>query len=127
MSSGNAFSHSRIAILDFGSQYTQVIARRVREAAFTQKFMPHHAFGQAPKRFVGIILQAALQVYFLSAAPQLDPGDFFACGFRFLASAIASNSWPFILVARLNVPIAANMALGALRSSANLISSKVAA
>jgi GMP synthase (glutamine-hydrolysing) len=76
MSSGNAFSHSRIAILDFGSQYTQVIARRVRECRVYSEILSHHASAKRLSDFVGIILSGGPASVFSPAAPQLDPTIF---------------------------------------------------
>ncbi len=76
MSSGKAFSHSRIAILDFGSQYTQVIARRVRECRVYSEILPHHASAKRLSDFVGIILSGGPASVFSAAAPKLDPAIF---------------------------------------------------
>src|SRR6201987_2325298 len=76
MSSGKAFSHSRIAILDFGSQYTQVIARRVSECRVYSEILPHHASAKRLSDFVGIILSGGPASVFSPDAPQLDPAIF---------------------------------------------------
>lgn len=62
-----------IAILDFGSQYTQVIARRVREQGVYAEVFPHHApresvLHRQPK---GIILSGGPNSIYEDAAPQL--------------------------------------------------------
>ena len=76
MSFGNAFSHSRIAILDFGSQYTQVIARRVRECRVYSEILPHRASAKSLSGFPGVILSGGPASVFSPAAPQLDPAIF---------------------------------------------------
>ena len=67
-------AHSRILILDFGSQYTQVIARRVRECQVYSEIVRHDiAAGEiealAPK---GIILSGGPASVYEKSAPQID-------------------------------------------------------
>jgi GMP synthase (glutamine-hydrolysing) len=78
MSSGHAFSHSRIAILDFGSQYTQVIARRVRESRVYSEILPHDSPAKrlSAGGYVGVILSGGPASVFSPTAPQLDPAIF---------------------------------------------------
>ena len=67
--------HERIVILDFGSQYTQLIARRVREAGVYSEIHPctrssEEIRAMHPK---GIILSGGPCSVFDPGAPQLDP------------------------------------------------------
>ena len=82
MSSDEAFRGSKVVILDFGSQYTQVIARRVRESRVYSEILP---FKAGPDRNParpeprGIILSGGRPVSFPKDAPQIDP-EIFAMG-----------------------------------------------
>ena len=78
MSSDAAFHGSKVVILDFGSQYTQVIARRVRESRVYSEILPFH-FGPGQVRATGargIILSGGPASVFGKDAPQIDPGIF---------------------------------------------------
>jgi GMP synthase (glutamine-hydrolysing) len=66
--------HSRILILDFGSQYTQVIARRVRECQVYSEIVRHDITApeieaMAPQ---GIILSGGPASVYERSAPQID-------------------------------------------------------
>ena len=65
-----------VAILDFGSQYTQVIARRVREQRVFSEILAHDTPTEvlADDRFVAIILSGGPASVFGENAPRLDPG-----------------------------------------------------
>ena len=75
--SANSFSpEEKIVILDFGSQYTQVIARRVRECRVYSEILPYWTSSSAvlackPK---GIILSGGPASVYAPKAPKLDPG-----------------------------------------------------
>ncbi len=71
-------SVSRVVILDFGSQYTQVIARRVRELQVFSQILPHDTkaaeiAAQAPQ---GIILSGGPASVYAGKAPKIDPAVF---------------------------------------------------
>jgi GMP synthase (glutamine-hydrolysing) len=71
-------AHSRILILDFGSQYTQVIARRVRECQVYSEIVRHdlsapEVEAMEPK---GIILSGGPASVYEKGAPQIDPAIF---------------------------------------------------
>ena len=67
-----------IAVLDFGSQYTQIIARRIREF---QVFSKIYHFSTPPEKLredgvIGIILSGGPSSVFAEGAPIPDPGIF---------------------------------------------------
>src|SRR5712672_1601340 len=70
--------HSRVVILDFGSQYTQVIARRVRECRVYSQILPFDAPAATiaalePK---GIILSGGPSSVYSKDAPHPDTAIF---------------------------------------------------
>src|SRR5580704_9177384 len=78
MSSDEAFRGSKVVILDFGSQYTQVIARRVRESRVYSEIL---RFGVGPDEIRetgarGIILSGGPASVYSANAPQIDPEIF---------------------------------------------------
>jgi len=65
---------SKIVILDFGSQYTQVIARRVRECRVYSEILPHTTTAAELKRSgaQGIILSGGPASVYAKGAPRVD-------------------------------------------------------
>src|SRR5439155_22535437 len=68
-------AHSKIFILDFGSQYTQVIARRVRELQVYSEIVRFDisAAELAKLKANGIILSGGPASVYDKGAPQVDP------------------------------------------------------
>ena len=71
-------SPSRIVILDFGSQYTQVIARRIRECQVFSQILPHNTPAKkiAALKPNGIILSGSPASVYTKKAPHPDLGVF---------------------------------------------------
>ncbi len=67
--------HDVIAIIDFGSQYTQLIARRVREQRVFCRIYPHSVDpgDLALLRLKGVILSGGPASVYAEGAPPLDP------------------------------------------------------
>jgi GMP synthase (glutamine-hydrolysing) len=65
---------SKIVILDFGSQYTQVIARRVRECRVYSEILPHTTTAAELKHSgaQGIILSGGPASVYAKGAPRVD-------------------------------------------------------
>jgi len=65
-----------IVILDFGSQYTQLIARRVREAKVYCEILPFRASAEEikSKNPTGLILSGGPSSVYAADAPRPDPG-----------------------------------------------------
>ncbi len=67
-----------IVVLDFGSQYSQLIARRIRECNVYSKILPYYAtaaeiFAENPK---GVILSGGPNSVYAENAPKCDPKIF---------------------------------------------------
>ena len=65
----------QVVVLDYGGQYSQLIARRVRECGVFSTLVPHHVDAEeiarrAPK---GVILSGGPASVYDDGAPQLDP------------------------------------------------------
>jgi GMP synthase (glutamine-hydrolysing) len=73
-----ATAHSRILILDFGSQYTQVIARRIRECQVYSEIVRFNIPAEevAALQPKGIVLSGGPASVYDERAPQLDPKIF---------------------------------------------------
>jgi len=68
-------AHSRILILDFGSQYTQVIARRIRECQVYSEIVPFDTPAAEVARLKpnGLILSGGPASVYDKGAPHLNP------------------------------------------------------
>src|SRR5467141_772594 len=73
-----ASTHSRVVILDFGSQYTQVIARRIRECQVYSEIIRFDtpAAEIAAMQPKGLVLSGGPASVYDKGAPQVDPGIF---------------------------------------------------
>jgi GMP synthase (glutamine-hydrolysing) len=71
-------AHSKILILDFGSQYTQVIARRIRELQVYSEIAPFNIPAKQVAALApnGIILSGGPASVYDKGAPQIDPEIF---------------------------------------------------
>ncbi|MEW6746823.1 MAG: glutamine-hydrolyzing GMP synthase [Planctomycetota bacterium] len=68
--------HEMIAVIDFGSQYTQLIARRIRELKVYCEIYPCHvdvARIRALPGLKGIVLSGGPNSVYVPGAPRLDP------------------------------------------------------
>src|SRR5438046_174152 len=78
-------AHSKILILDFGSQYTQVIARRIRECQVYSEIVRYDISAAEVKAAQpnGIVLSGGPASVFDKGAPQVDP-EIFSLGIPIL-------------------------------------------
>ncbi|MFM7903522.1 MAG: glutamine amidotransferase-related protein, partial [Bacteroidota bacterium] len=64
--------HQTILIIDFGSQYTQLIARRLRELNVYCEIHPYNHLPKMDGRFKGVILSGGPASVRDQDAPQID-------------------------------------------------------
>jgi GMP synthase (glutamine-hydrolysing) len=64
-----------VVVLDYGGQYSQLIARRVRECGVFSELLPHHVGADevARRRPKGVILSGGPASVYADGAPRLDP------------------------------------------------------
>jgi GMP synthase (glutamine-hydrolysing) len=64
-----------VVVLDYGGQYSQLIARRVRECGVFSELLPHHVGAEevARRRPKGLILSGGPASVYAEGAPRLDP------------------------------------------------------
>ncbi|HEY3772502.1 MAG TPA: glutamine-hydrolyzing GMP synthase [Solirubrobacteraceae bacterium] len=67
-------STDEVVVLDYGGQYSQLIARRVRECGVFSELLPHHvgAAEVARRRPRGVILSGGPASVYADGAPELD-------------------------------------------------------
>ena len=70
-----AAATEEVVVLDYGGQYSQLIARRVRECGVFSELLPHHvgAAEVARRRPRGLILSGGPASVYAPDAPRLDP------------------------------------------------------
>jgi GMP synthase (glutamine-hydrolysing) len=68
----------RITVLDFGSQYTQLIARRIRECGVYAEILPYWTSAEELRRAApaGIVLSGGPASVYAEGAPHPDPQVF---------------------------------------------------
>jgi len=73
---GTARADHRILVVDFGAQYAQLIARRVREADVYSEIVPHDldAADFAALEPSGIVFSGGPASVHVEGAPRVDPG-----------------------------------------------------
>ena len=67
--------HDLVLVVDFGAQYAQLIARRVREARVYSEIVPHEVAAEQvrKRRPNAVILSGGPQSVYAPGAPQVDP------------------------------------------------------
>jgi GMP synthase (glutamine-hydrolysing) len=73
---GNAVATQEVVVLDYGGQYSQLIARRVRECGVFSTLLPYHVGPEevARRKPIGLILSGGPASVYADGAPKLDPG-----------------------------------------------------
>lgn len=74
--SNEGLQPQNVVVLDYGGQYSQLIARRVRECGVFSTLLPYHVGPEEVKRLdpIGLILSGGPASVYDAGAPALDPG-----------------------------------------------------
>lgn len=101
MTEATETSQRPVLVVDFGAQYAQLIARRVREAGVYSEIVPHTATAAdiAARNPVGLILSGGPSSVYEPGAPALDPAVFdldvptlgICYGFQVMAQALGGE------------------------------------
>ncbi len=69
-------THDEVVVLDYGGQYSQLIARRVRECGVFSELLPYHVGPDevAARGAKGLVLSGGPASVHVDGAPRLDPG-----------------------------------------------------
>jgi GMP synthase (glutamine-hydrolysing) len=95
-----AVDHDLVLVVDYGAQYAQLIARRVREAAVYSEVVPHttSVADIAARKPKAVILSGGPQSVYAPGAPQVDPALFdvgptfgICYGFQAMARALGGD------------------------------------
>jgi GMP synthase (glutamine-hydrolysing) len=72
---GDAAATQQVVVLDYGGQYSQLIARRVRECGVFSTLLPYHVGPEEVARLnpIGLILSGGPASVYDDGAPSLDP------------------------------------------------------
>ncbi len=70
-----AIAHDEVVVLDYGGQYSQLIARRIRESGVFSELLPHHVGVEAVRKRnpKGLVLSGGPASVYSPDAPRLDP------------------------------------------------------
>ena len=70
-----AVAHDEVVVLDYGGQYSQLIARRIRECGVFSELLPHHVGVDEVRRRrpKGLVLSGGPASVYSEGAPRLDP------------------------------------------------------
>ncbi|HEX3805021.1 MAG TPA: glutamine-hydrolyzing GMP synthase [Solirubrobacteraceae bacterium] len=73
---GDVLRPQEVVVLDYGGQYSQLIARRVRECGVFSTLLPYHVGPEevARRKPIGLILSGGPASVYADGAPKLDPG-----------------------------------------------------
>jgi len=73
---GDAPVNQQVVVLDYGGQYSQLIARRVRECGVFSTLLPYHVGAEevARRKPIGLILSGGPASVYDDGAPKLDAG-----------------------------------------------------